>query len=155
MTRRTARNVCHRTQLIFLDKILSQKKLVRVLVTINCYWLAAGRLFVSHIEHLLPRSQIFFRSAVAIQAPLHLQRGIVIHERHSIDWPVAGVAAHAFIDVNAVIEVNKVGQIIYTAPYQGSSTAEALSYRLQHGCARPDLRVAIHASLGWRNTGKT
>ena len=44
---------------------------------------------------------------MAFQAPLHLQRLLLVHKRHLVDWTVAGIAAYAFIHVNAVIEEDK------------------------------------------------
>ena len=37
-------------------------------------------------------------------------------QRHLIHLPVAGRAANAFIDVNAVIEIDEVREIVYPGP---------------------------------------
>ena len=115
---------------------------------------ALGRLLVAHIEHLIARPQILLRRAMAFQAPLHLQRSIVVHQRHAVDRPVAGVAAHALVDVNAVIEINEIRQIVDPGPHQRLAAAETLAHRLQQRRSRPDLRVAVHAGFGRRNAGK-
>ena len=68
---------------------------------------------------------------------------------------MTGIATHAFIDVNAVIEVHKVGEIIHSSPYQRLATAKTLPHWLEQGRSSPNLRVAIHAGFGGWNTGKT
>ena len=44
---------------------------------------------------------------------------------------MAGVAAHTLVDMNAVIEINKVGQIIDPVPDQRLAAAEALAHRFK------------------------
>ena len=90
--------------------------LIGVNLTIEQHWLVAARLLVAHIEYLVARPQVFLRSAMALQAPLHLQRGVIEHERHTINRAVASIAANPFVDVNAVIEVNEIGQIVDPRP---------------------------------------
>jgi len=109
MTSRTARDVTHGSQVIFPHQIRSQRKLVCIDLAIERHGLVAGWLFISHIEHLVSGAQIFLRSAMALQAPLHLQRSVIEHQRHPIDGAVAGIAAHALVDVYAVIEINEIG----------------------------------------------
>ena len=67
---------------------------------------------------------------------------------------MAALAANAFVDVNAVVEINKIGQIVHSHPTQRLATSVALTHRLKHGRARPYLGVAVHAGLGGRNAGK-
>ena len=85
---------------------------------------------------------------MTLNAPLHLQRSVIKHQRHTVYRTVAGVAAHAFINVNAVIEINKVGKIIHPVPHQRLPGAKTLANRFEHWRRRPDLRMAVHASLG-------
>src|SRR5262249_37492062 len=92
---------------------------------------------------------------MAIETPLHLQRRVLIHQRHLTDGPMAGVAAHAFIDVNAVIEKNEVRELVDARPLQRLPAAITGAHRLEHGCVRPDLRMAVHAGLGRWNTRET
>jgi len=68
---------------------------------------------------------------------------------------VTGVAAHTFIDVNTVIEVHKIWNLIDARPLDRLAASEAFAYWLQQGCVGPDLRMAIHAGLGRRNTRET
>src|SRR5437868_10515528 len=91
---------------------------------------------------------------MAIEAPFHLQRVRLIHERHLVDWAVTALASHTFINVNAVIEVDEVRQVVHPLPLQGSAGAVAFTHGLEHGRARPYLRVAVHAGFSWRNAGE-
>ena len=91
---------------------------------------------------------------MALQAPFHLQRSVLPHQRHSIHRPVTRSATHALADMNAVIEVNVVGQIVDAGPHDGFAGAEALAHRLKRRAAGPDLRMAIHAGLGRWNIGE-
>ena len=57
--------------------------------------------------------------------------------------------------MNAVVEVDKVRQIMDACPLQRLAGAEAVTDRLQQGGSRPDLGVAIKAGFGGRDPGKT
>ena len=91
---------------------------------------------------------------MATQTPLHLQRLLLIHEGHLIDWTVAGIAAHSLIDMNAVIEKDEVGELVHPRPLQRLARAVAGADGLKQLGVGPDLRVAVHASLGGRNAGE-
>src|SRR5207245_7518762 len=60
------------------------------------------------------------------RSPLHLERLRLPHERHAIHGPVARRAADAFVDVNAVIEVDEVRQIVDARPQDRLAGAKAL-----------------------------
>ncbi len=92
---------------------------------------------------------------MTVQTPFHLQGRVVIHQGHAIHRPMAGVAAHTLVDVNAVIEINEVGQIVDPGPHQRFIGAETLAHGLEHGSLGPDLRVAVHAGFGRWNSGET
>jgi hypothetical protein len=77
----------------------------------------ARGLLVSHIENLVARSQVLSRIAMAIQAPLHLQRRIIEHKWHAINRTMASVAANALIDMYAVVEINEIGQVVSARPH--------------------------------------
>src|SRR5579872_2178090 len=64
-------------------------------------------------------------------------------------------AAHALMNVNAVIEINVVGEIVDAGPVERYPRAVTFANRLQHFCIRPNLRVTVHARLGGRHAGKT
>src|SRR5205823_975635 len=60
---------------------------------------------------------------------------------------MAGRATHTLVDVNAVIEISKVGEVVHPGPPDRLSRAPALADWLQVEAVRPDLRVAVHAGL--------
>ena len=91
---------------------------------------------------------------MTVQAPLHAQRIRLVHQRHLVYRPVAARAAHALVDMYAVIEVHVVGQVVHPRPHQRFAGAEAFAYRLQDGSIRPDLRMAVHARFRRRNAGE-
>jgi len=118
MARRTAGYVRNRAQVVLLYQVRAERKLIGVLLALHLDGLAARRLLVTHVENLVARPEIFFRRPMALQAPLHLQRSLVIHQGHAVHRTVAGVAAYTLIDMNAVIEIGEVGQIIHPGPDQ-------------------------------------
>ena len=137
------------------DQILTQAHLVGKLFPVDHNRDLLARLLVAHVEHLIARPQFLCRIAVAVDAPLHLQRRMVERQGHAVDSSMAGVAPHSFINMNAVIEVDKIGKVIDTVPDERLAAAEALADRLEYRRIRPDLRMAVHAGLGRRDTGKT
>ena len=106
---------------------------------------------ISHLEHRFARAHVLRRIAMTIQAPLHLQRRLLHHQRHSVDPPVTGLASDTFVDVNAVIEIDKIRQIVDPYPPQRPLFAEAGAHRLEIRTRRPNLRVTIDTGLGRRN----
>ena len=92
---------------------------------------------------------------MAIETPLHLQRSLVIHQRHAIYRAVTRIAAYALINVNAVVEINEIREIVHPVPHQRLSAAITGADRLQHGRAQPYLGMTVHAGLGRRNARKT
>ncbi len=103
-------------------------------------------------ENLIPRTHKLFRFAVAIQTPAHLQGFGAPGQRHIADGAVASGAANALTDVNAVIEIDKVGHSVHAAPLDGFVIAVAGANRLEHRAVHPYLRVARHAGLRWRHS---
>ena len=91
---------------------------------------------------------------MAVQAPLHLQRVFLVHERHLVDRAVTTKAANTFVYVNTVIEIDKIREIMDPRPLDGSAAAEAVAYRFQHGRIGPDQGMTIHAGLGRRDSRK-
>ena len=70
---------------------------------------------------------------MAIDTPLHVERRSLENQRHLIHGAVAGGAADALIDVNAVVEINVVGQAVHSHPLDGLIGAETFADRLQIG----------------------
>src|ERR1039458_4701854 len=91
MPRRAGRKLLH---VIFLHQPLTQCRLI--------LW---G--LVIRIEYLGARTQIILRSVVAIQAPAHIERLGAPGDIHLRDRAVAGGAADALGNVNAVIEIDE------------------------------------------------
>src|SRR5438477_2335220 len=65
-----------------------------------------------HVENLLYRTEIFFGISVAVQAPFHQQRRHLVGKRHLVDTAMTRRTADAFVNVNAVIEIDKTRQVI-------------------------------------------
>ena len=149
------RDVVHAAQVILLYQVLSQRRLLGECFAVHHYWLDSAGSLIPHIENFRPRTQVLFRRAVAIQAPLHLQRSLRPHQGHAVDGSVAGRAPNAFVDVDAVIEIHKIWQLIDARPNERSIGPETRPDRLQQVGVRPDLPVAIHAGLRRRNARKT
>ena len=82
---------------------------------------------------------------VAIEAPFHLERGVLPHEGHPVDAPVATRAADAFIHMDAVVEINKVGEIVHPRPPQRNAVLITIANWFEHVASGPDLRMAVHA----------
>jgi hypothetical protein len=74
------------------------------------------------------------------------------HQRHLIHLPVAGCASNAFVDVNTVIEIDKIGKIVHLRPCDRGPGAIARTNRFQIRARGPELRMAIHAGFGRRDT---
>ena len=86
-----------------------------------------------HIENLIFGAENLLGISMAIQAPLHQQRIGLKHQRHLVDLPMARRAAHALIDMNAVIEIDKIGQAMNFDPLNRFITAIALANGLEVG----------------------
>src|SRR6185436_18334949 len=69
------------------------------------YLFLSFRLLPGHVKHLVARPQILFRRAMTIQAPFHLQRRMLHHQRHLVHLPMTRRAADAFLNVNPMIEI--------------------------------------------------
>src|SRR5262245_58710501 len=67
---------------------------------------------------------------------------------------MASGAADPFFNVDAVVEVDEVGQIVHAGPFDGCSPARACSHRLEHRTVGPDLTMAVHAGLGGGKSGE-
>src|SRR5687767_4173898 len=112
-----------------------------------------GRL-VAHRVDLAARPYVVLGGAMAVDAPLHLQGVFLQGQRHLIDPAMTGLASHALFHVDAVIEIDKVGQVVDADPAQRPVLAKAGANRLENWRLRPDLRVAVHAGLRRRYPGK-
>ena len=84
---------------------------------------------------------------MAVQAPLHEQRVGLEYQRHLVDLPVARRAAHALIDMNAVVEIYKIGQAVNFDPLDGFVAAIAFANRFEVGRIIEQHRMAVHAGF--------
>jgi hypothetical protein len=75
------------------------------------------------------------------------------HQGHLIDLAVTGRAAHAFVHVNAVIEINEVRQTMHANPLDGFISAITFAHRLQIPDIVEQHGMAIHAGFGGRDSG--
>ena len=89
---------------------------------------------------------------MAFKAPLHLKRLDLPGERHQVNAAMTSRATHTFIDMYAVIEINEVGQVVDSRPFYRLARREAFTHGSQIWAVRPELRMAIHACLGRRDT---
>ncbi len=106
-----------------------------------------GRRRVGHVKNLVERTDVVFRVAMAVQAPLHGQRRSLPSERHFIDTAMAAFAPDAFVNVNTVIEVDELRQIVHARPLDRLAGPVAFPYGLEHRTGGPHLRVAVHADF--------
>jgi hypothetical protein len=109
--------------------------------------------FPIHVENLVAWPQNRLRIAMAVQAPLHLQIGSLENQGHLVDLPVTRRAAHAFIDVDAVVEINVIGEPVHAHPLDGFVGAVTFAHWLQVTGGVEQHGMAIHAGLGGRNAG--
>ncbi len=105
-------------------------------------------------EYLLARPHEFLRRAMALQAPLHVQGILAPRQRHVSHRAMAAYTADTFLQVNAVIEIYKIGKVVDADPFNRLVVAIARAYRLQHRARGMNLRMAGHARFGGRNTGE-
>jgi hypothetical protein len=103
-----------------------------------------------HVEDLITRPDKLLRFPVASDTPLHLKRIDLPDRRHEIDPAVAGRATNTLFHVDAVIEIDKVGEVMNTRPLERLIVLPACTNRLEISARRKQLRVAIHARLGRR-----
>ena len=85
---------------------------------------------------------------MTIQTPFHLQRRCLIRDGHLIYAAVAGGTAHAFVHMNAVIEICVVGKVVHSNPFDRFARAKAGTNRLEIRAVCPDLFMAVHARVG-------
>lgn len=109
---------------------------------------------VIHVEGFCRWSQFFFRMSVTIEAPFHRQGLSLVCERHFINPPVACRAADSLFHVNAVVEIDKVGEVVYASPPDRLVVSETLAHLDESGTIFPNLRMASHARVSWWNVRK-
>ena len=112
VTRRAIRQVSSIFDIVFCYQARSDLVLIR------------RRSLIGGIEHLVPRAHVPFRIAVAVDAPLHIERIYLVHERHRVHPAVARGAADTLVYVNTVVEVDEVGQVVNARPLDRPARAD-------------------------------
>ena len=82
-----------------------------------------------HVVDLVVWTEVILRSAMTIDAPSHVKRLGLPGERHLVDLPMTGGTAHAFGDVDAVVEVGEIGQIMHPIPFQRLVRRQTVAHR--------------------------
>lgn len=113
-----------------------------------------GRWQPMQVVNLGTRADIILRRAVTFETPLHVEGLGASGERHLIEGTVTGRATDTFSDMDAVIEEDKVRQIVYPIPLDRSVGRQAVTHGLKERSFRPDLGVAGHADLRARYPGE-
>src|SRR5688572_20564434 len=76
-----------------------------------------GRL-VPHRRDFAPRPDEFFGGAMAVEAPVHLKRPFLLHQRHLVDPSMTALAPDALFHMDAVVEIDEVRQVVHPNPLQ-------------------------------------
>ena len=106
------------------------------------------------VVNLLLRPNESLRRTVTLETPFHVKRIHPPRDRHLIDAAMAGGTTQSLCDMNAVIEINVIGQIVYAGPFQRHIGSKAFPHRFQDGRIVKDLRMASHASFAGGHTGE-
>src|SRR6187431_2211115 len=106
------------------------------------------RLSPSHVRDLFDRPEVRLRIAMAVQAPAHAERLVLVNLFHLVDPAVTTHAADAAGHVGAVVEVGVVREVVDLHPLDGFARLVAFADRRKLGTRRPDLAMTIHAGLG-------
>ena len=141
MTGRATCELGRRPDLVFRGQLFSDFFLIR-----------GG--FPIHVENLVLRSDVLFGIAVAVEAPLHREWRGLKNERHLVDRAVARRAADALVDVNAVVEIDIVGEAVNLDPLDRLIRSVALANRFEIIDVIEENGMAIHAGFRRGNAGE-
>src|SRR6188768_4075619 len=84
---------------------------------------------------------------MAVQAPAHAERFVLVDLFHLIDPTVTADAADAAGHVGAVVEVGVVGEVVDLHPLDGFARLITLTDWSELRARRPNLAVTVHAGL--------
>jgi hypothetical protein len=90
--------------------------------------------------------------AMTVQAPSHRQRRVLFHSIHALNGSMALLAPYTGEHVLAVIEIDKVGQIVDLHPPDWTLLSDRLLQLFDLSGLLLKQVVAIHADAGRRNT---
>ena len=136
--------------LVILDQLRAQLGL-RIRHAILIHHL--GRLPIQ-VVHLVFRTDVFFRMAMAIETPAHGHRVNLGRERHFVHAAMTSHAGNALVHVDRVVEIHEVRHVVHTLPGNRLAAFEGIEDRLDLRRIRPDLRVAGHTGFGRRHIGE-
>ena len=68
---------------------------------------------------------------------------------------MAGLTPNAFVDMNTVIEIDKIGKVVNAYPFYGAAGAIAFTNGFKKRAFGPNLRMAGHTGFNRRNIGKS
>jgi len=108
--------------------------------------LSAARLPIQ-VKDLVDRPQIILGMPMAVQAPTHRERFLLVNNIHVVHLPMAAHTADAAIDVDRMIEIRKVRHLVDFYPVDRVPALPALPDGGQFGIVGLNLGVAIHAGL--------
>ena len=91
---------------------------------------------------------------VAFEAPRHMERILLVHERHTVHRSMTGRAGDPFGDVDAMIEIDILEEIVDPRPVNRLARAVGLAEGFQNFGVGPNLGMTAHAGLGGRDSGE-
>ena len=84
---------------------------------------------------------------MTIETPFHVKRVHLEHQGHLVHTAVTAGAANAFPDVDAVVEIDKIGEVMYAGPSQRLPGLQAGTHGFQHFRIGPQLRMTPHTNV--------
>jgi hypothetical protein len=109
-------------------------------------WLGWG--LPGHAGDLVSGAQVRGGVAVTVQAPFHVKGLGFGDQGHRVDSAMTFVTAHAFVDVDGVVEEDVIRQIVDAVPAERLASVPAVADWLEQGSAGPELAVTFHARFG-------
>lgn len=105
-------------------------------------------------KKLIARLQARSGIAVTVETPAHVERPGLRGEGHPSQIAVATRAAHAFRHMDAVVEIDVIGQARDAGPLQGLVGRSAAHDGLEHRGVGEELGMAVQTGLGRRHSGE-
>ncbi len=131
---------CHVRHLNATSSEIAIKRFTR-----EVFWL------VGQVCDLIERAQFVFGIAMAVEAPAHAVRLCLLHYFHFIDLAVTVLAGDAAIEMDAVIEVNKIRGLVNLSPFDRGVVLIRIAHHRQLFTVLFDLTfiwpVAVEAGL--------
>lgn len=103
------------------------------------------------VKNLVDRTQVIFGMAMALQAPAHRERFLLVNSIHVVHLTVAAHAAYTAIDVHRMVEICKIRDLVDLQPADRLPALPALLHGGQLRVIGLYLRMAIHAGLRCRD----